>query len=121
VAVGRLCLHADGDLGNPAILVVHRVPEQPQLRSHHIQIELVAVAETQAAAGRSCIEPFMRIGDFEPVVEAGGNPKRAEPEIVERDIGAVQVGAHGIACSVAGDERPGHQPAAARALHLVHA
>ncbi len=111
-----LVLGADGDLGQPAVLAVDRVADQLELGPEDVLVEGEAVAEPELAAGVAGVEFLVRVGNLEPVVKSDRGAEIAQLIVGQADIGDIGLGPDPIAGLVAGDDRPGRQPAAGRAL-----
>ena len=114
-------LGTGSDLRNPAILIVHRIAQHAHLNAEDVLIEGIALAYPKLTPSRPGVEQFMRIGQLDAVIQADRGTRAAQREVGQPDIGAVQVAAHRVPRAVAGDQRPRHQPAAARAFELADA
>ena len=113
-----LVLQADGDFGQPAVLVINRVTQELQLGAENVLVKGEALAHAQQGADVLGIEALPRIGKFQPVEQADRDAGALQGVIGQRRDGVMDVGADAALGAIAGDHRPAGQTPAAAALHL---
>ena len=83
-------LQADGDLGQPAVLVIDRIADQLQLGAKNILVEGKTLAQLQRRAGRLSVEGLPGVRKLQPVEQADRDARRQQLIIGQTDIGMVQ-------------------------------
>ena len=110
-----LVLRADRDLRQPRVLVVDRVADDAQLRADDVHADVLAGHRRAEAERLPCVR------QLDAVVQTDRHAARLQAEVADVEIRVEGRRADLVAGAVAGDERPGDDAAARRALERRHA